>query len=51
VKFLKNTEILNLMRICQVGAKLFLVDRWMTDMIKQVVAFCNFANALKMSSQ
>jgi hypothetical protein len=33
------------MKICQVGAELFLAD-----MMKQVVALCNFANTLKMSS-
>jgi hypothetical protein len=51
VKILKNTEISNLMKICHVGAELFLVDRWMTDVIKQVVTFCNFANTLKIISK
>jgi len=37
------------MQIRPVGVKLFRVDRW-TDMAKQIVAFCSFANSPKKCS-
>jgi hypothetical protein len=40
-------QISNFMKIHQVGAELFHVDRW-TDMAKLTVAFCNFLNMPKM---
>jgi hypothetical protein len=46
----KNLQISNFMKICPVGAELFHVDGWMercTDMMKLIVAFCNFANVPK----
>ena len=35
------------MKIRPVGAKFFYADGGWTDMMKQIVAFCNFANAPK----
>ena len=52
-RFFKNSEILNFMKICMVGAKLFHVGGqpqtygW-TDMMKIIVAFLSFLNAPKM---
>jgi hypothetical protein len=40
---LKNTQILNFMKIQSVGAELFRAGR-RTNTKKQIVTFCNFAN-------
>jgi len=52
--FSKNPQISNFMKVRRVGAELFRADRrrggqtdGRTDMRKLMVAFCNFANALK----
>ena len=52
--FSKNTQISNLMKICLVGAELFLTDGRtdgrtdiQTDVMKSVVDFRNFANTPK----
>ena len=45
-RFLKNTQISDLMKICLMGAELFHADR-RTDMTKLMVAFSSFANASK----
>ena len=49
--FSKNTQIPNFLKILPVGAELFHADGrtdGQTDMTKIIVAFRNFANALKM---
>jgi len=41
------------MKIRPLGAELFHADRWTdrrTDMMKVIVIFCNFANALKITN-
>jgi hypothetical protein len=41
------------MKICSVGAELFIVDGWVnrqTDMMKLIVTFSNFVNAPKNGS-
>jgi len=45
-KYSKNATESNLMKIRRVGAELFHADR-RTDMKNLIVAFQNFANALK----
>jgi len=40
----KNPHVSNLMKIHPVGAELFHEDRWMADMTKLTVPFCNFVN-------
>jgi hypothetical protein len=45
-RFLKNTQISNVMTIRPVGAELFYEDG-QTDMTKLIVAHRNFANAPK----
>ena len=45
-RFLKHTQISNLMKIRPVGAKLFQADR-QTDMMKLMVTFCDFTNMPK----
>ena len=45
-RFSKNTHIPNLMKIRPVGAEFFHSDG-LTEMTKLIVAFRNFANALK----
>jgi hypothetical protein len=44
--FSKNTQILNFMKICPVGAELFLAY-WRTNMTKLIIAFRHFANSPK----
>jgi hypothetical protein len=45
-RFLKNPPISNFMKIHPVGAELFHADG-QTDMMKLMVAFCNFVNMPK----
>jgi len=45
-RFFKNPQIYTFMKICSVWAELFHADR-QTDLTKIIVAFRNFANALK----
>ena len=40
----KNIQILNIMKVCPVGAELFRADG-RTDMTKLIVAFRNFAKS------
>jgi len=44
--FSKNAQISNFTKIRLVGAKVFHADG-QTDMMKLIVAFCNYANAPK----
>ena len=44
--FSKNSQISNFIKICPVGDELFHGDRW-TDVLKLIVAFCNFVKAPK----
>jgi len=48
LRFLKDTEISDFMKISPLGAELFLADR-QTNMTKLTIAFRNFANAPKKS--
>ena len=45
IRFSKNIQISNFMKIRPVGNELFHADG-QTDMTKLIVTFCNFANSL-----
>jgi hypothetical protein len=49
-RFLKNTEISDLIKMCPVGAELFHADR-LTDVMKLIVVFRNFLNIPKYASE
>jgi len=42
-RFSKNIQISNFMKVCAVGAEVYYTDI-QTDMMKLIVALCNFAN-------
>jgi len=45
-RFSKNPQILNLIKMCPLGAEVFHADR-RTDLAKLILAFYNFTNASK----
>jgi hypothetical protein len=52
IRFLKNTQVSNFIKIHTVGSGLFHADRWtgrQTVMIELIFAYCNFANTPKLA--